>query len=109
MDQEFSLSSLPFVINLTMEQQQKLLSEIAIRYAEERAYQEILCRRYILAEEPTPGLLYDDRLPLRLGCGKTKAYELLQAGVLRHQRIGAKYIVTEDAVREFFADRRRVF
>ncbi|GAB3234903.1 hypothetical protein GCM10027346_24150 [Hymenobacter seoulensis] len=42
---------------------------------------------------------YDDRLHIRLGCGKTKAYELLKAYEegkewgLRHIRVGAKYII----------------
>lgn len=76
--------------------------------AHAQAEEEIKTRRYIQSPKQTAGLAYDDRLHIRLGCGKTKAYELLQAGEegggLRSIRIGNKYIVTEQAVREFFGD-----
>jgi hypothetical protein len=76
--------------------------------ARAQAEAELLNRRYILSPLATPKLHYDDRLHIRLGCGKTKAYELLAAytrgeeGGLRHQRVGNKYIVPESAVREWF-------
>ncbi|TGE22795.1 MerR family transcriptional regulator [Hymenobacter metallicola] len=78
--------------------------------ARAQADAEVLNRRYVQSPKQTQGLNYDDRLHVRLGCGKTKAYELLNAytngqqGGLRHQRIGNKYIVTEQAVREWFGD-----
>lgn len=76
--------------------------------ARAQAEAEVLNRRYILSPNRTAGLGYDDRLTSRLGCGKTKAYELLQlpvaAGGLRHLRVGNKYIVSEQAVRDLFGD-----
>ncbi|UOQ53088.1 hypothetical protein [Hymenobacter cellulosivorans] len=78
--------------------------------ARAQADAEVLNRRYIQSPKQTQGLNYDDRLHIRLGCGKTKAYELLNAytngeeGGLRHVRVGNKYIVTEQAVREWFGD-----
>lgn len=78
--------------------------------ARAQADAEMLSRRYVLSPLPTPKLHYDDRLHVRLGCGKTKAYELVTAytkgeeGGLRHQRVGNKYIVPEQAVREWFGD-----
>jgi len=69
---------------------------------------EVQNRRYLLSPNRTAGLSYDDRLTTRLGCGKTKAYELLQVpaseGGLRHLRVGNKYIVSEQAVRDLFGD-----
>ncbi|MCA8830307.1 hypothetical protein [Hymenobacter pini] len=73
-----------------------------------QAEAEVLNRRYLLSPKRTAGLGYDDRLTARLGCGKTKAYELLQVcpsqGGLRHLRVGNKYIVSEQAVRDLFGD-----
>ena len=71
---------------------------------------ELLTRTYVQSPKQSQDKKYDDRLHVRLGCGKTKAYELLVAysegreGGLRHQRVGNKYIVTEQAVREWFGD-----
>ncbi|RFP65901.1 hypothetical protein D0N36_06775 [Hymenobacter lapidiphilus] len=71
---------------------------------------EVSTRTYVQSPKQSQEKKYDDRLHIRLGCGKTKAYELLKAyelgqeGGLRHQRIGNKYIVTEQAVQEFFGD-----
>lgn len=75
-----------------------------------QAEAEVPTRTYVQSPKQSPDKKYDDRLHIRLGCGKTKAYELLKRfeegkeGGLRHQRIGKKYIVTEQAVREYFGD-----
>jgi hypothetical protein len=67
-----------------------------------------LTQRYHLLPEPTPGLNYDDRLPLRLGCSSDKAYEYVNTppshGGLRCKRLGKRIVVTEQAVREFLGD-----
>lgn len=66
-----------------------------------------MLRTYVQSPTPNPEKNYDNRLHLRLDCGKTKAYELLKAYEegkewgLRHVRIGNKYIVTEKAVQEW--------
>jgi len=68
---------------------------------------EVAIRTYVQSPKQSAQKDYDDRLHIRLGCGKTKAYELLRAyeegkeGGLRHRRIGNKYIVTEQAIREW--------
>lgn len=78
--------------------------------AKAQAEVEVSTRTYVQSPRQSQEKRYDDRLHIRLGCGKTKAYELLKAyeegkeGGLRHQRIGNKYIVTEQAVREYFGD-----
>ena len=54
---------------------------------------EVSTRTYVQSPKQSQEKRYDDRLHIRLGCGKTKAYELLKAyetgreGGLRHQRI----------------------
>jgi hypothetical protein len=78
--------------------------------ARAQAEAEVATRTYVQSPKQSQDKKYDDRLHIRLGCGKTKAYELLvaytngQDGGLRHVRVGAKYIVTEQAVREWFGD-----
>lgn len=68
----------------------------------------LLTRTYHLGTQPTPGRAYDDRLTTRLGVGHNMAYSYLMLpvgeGGLRHTRLGKKYIVTEEAVRDFFGD-----
>lgn len=77
------------------------------------AESEVANRRYTMNAQPTSGLGYDDRLTMRLGCSKTKVYELLAAytngheGGLRHQRVGRKYVISEQAVREWFGDSKK--
>lgn len=79
-------------------------------HAKAQAEAEVTTRTYVQSPKQSQEKKYDDRLHVRLGCGKTKAYELLKAyeegkeGGLRHVRIGNKYIVTEQAVLEFFGD-----
>ncbi len=83
--------------------------EAALEKAREQGKQEaeIAIRNYVQSPKQSPHKNYDDRLHVRLNCGKTKAYELLKLyeegkeGGLRHKRIGAKYIVSEQAVREW--------
>ncbi|MCB2379834.1 helix-turn-helix domain-containing protein [Hymenobacter sp. BT635] len=58
----------------------------------------MLARRYVLSDEPTEGLDYDDRLHERLGCCKNTAYALLRANAIKHQRMGKKIVVSESAV-----------
>ncbi|MCC3159480.1 helix-turn-helix domain-containing protein [Hymenobacter sp. 15J16-1T3B] len=74
-----------------------LLDRVALATAKA----EVEGRRYILSTNRTPGLNYDDRLPQRLGIGKTKAYELVNSGELRSRKIAGKHVVSESAVRRF--------
>lgn len=68
---------------------------------------EVAIRTYVQSPKQSREKEYDDRLHVRLNCGKTKAYGLLKAyeqgheGGLRHRRIGNKYIVTEQAIKEW--------
>jgi hypothetical protein len=71
-----------------------------------------LAKTYQLGTEPTPGRGYDDRLTLRLGlCRSTILAELHlwrdfagKRGGLRHVSAGKKYVVSEQAVREYLTD-----
>lgn len=69
---------------------------------------EIEVRVYHMGAEPTPGLGYDDRLTVRLGCSANTAYKYLglpeHRGGIRHRRLGKKYHVTERALREWEGD-----
>lgn len=68
-----------------------------------KANQEALMRTYHLGEKPTSGRGYDDRLKMRLGCGADIARELVSSGRIRHQYLGNRYSVEEQAVRDFYA------
>lgn len=61
----------------------------------------VLSRRYILSAKQTPGLGYDDRLQVRLGIGRTKAYQLIAEGQLQTRQVGGKHIISETAVLRF--------
>lgn len=62
-----------------------------------------LARTYHLGAKRTPGLDYDDRLKMRLGCGDDLARELVSSGRIAHQYLGNRYSVCEQAVRDFYA------
>lgn len=71
-----------------------------------------LSKTYQLGSEPTPGRGYDDRLTVRLGLSRsTILLEMTcwrehggKRGGLRHICAGKKYVVSEQAVREYLTD-----
>jgi hypothetical protein len=65
------------------------------------AQEQVANRRYVLSEEPTPGVDYDDRLTLRLGYQRTKCLEFLRSGKLAGCSERGKWVVAESAVRRF--------
>jgi hypothetical protein len=81
-----------------------LISERAAAMARE----EILMRVYHMGSKPTPGIGYDDRLVVRLKCSSGTVYRYLdlpiKRGGLRHARMGSKYLVIEQAIRECLGD-----
>jgi hypothetical protein len=86
----------------------RLLTAVAVEKAQAQAAAEVATRTYHMGTKPTPGLGYDDRLTTRIKCCATSCYTYLdlpvQRGGLRHQRIGKKYLITEQAVREWLGD-----
>jgi hypothetical protein len=98
------------IANITLSEPDHL-RVLTARAVEEKRLEVIanlLTRTYHLGTQPTPGLGYDDRLTTRLKCGHNMAYSYLMLAVgeggLRHIRMGKKYVVTEEAVRDFFGD-----
>jgi excisionase family DNA binding protein len=81
-----------------------LVSERAAALARE----EVLMRVYHMGTKPTVGLSYDDRLFKRIRCSSHTAYSYLKLsgkrGGIRHTRVGSKYLITEQAVREWLGD-----
>jgi hypothetical protein len=67
---------------------------------------------YHLGATPTVGRAYDDRLTVRLGLSRTTIMQALalwrtyggKRGGLRHLQVGAKYLVSEEACREYLGD-----
>jgi hypothetical protein len=67
---------------------------------------------YHLGSKPTKGRGYDDRLTVRLGLSRTTIMQALghwrtyggNRGGLRHLQVGAKYLVSEEACREWLGD-----
>lgn len=90
----------------------RVLTAMAVEQKRLEVLASLLARTYHLGTQPTPGRAYDDRLTTRLGVGHNMAYAYLELpvgeGGLRHSRLGKKYIVTEEAVRDFFGDSRAV-
>ncbi|QIX62292.1 helix-turn-helix domain-containing protein [Hymenobacter sp. BT18] len=82
------------ILRLSEPQEQRMIQAAAVAYAKEKAEQEALQQVYTITT-----------LAKRLGCGKTKTYELINAGVIRHQLVGNKAFITERAVREWFGDK----
>ncbi|SFP79593.1 hypothetical protein [Hymenobacter arizonensis] len=95
-------------VTLSNPSEARVLADVAAAIGAARATAEVGIRTYHLGTRPTPGRGYDDRLTMRMGCGRTKIRGLLalspRRGGLRHQRVGRKYIVSEAAVREWFGD-----
>lgn len=95
-----------WVTMLEIQAKAEALKEAAIAKAKHEV--EVLTRTYVQSPKRNASKDYDDRLHERMNCGKTKAYELLkmferhEEGGLAHARIGKKYIVTEEAVQEWF-------
>jgi hypothetical protein len=96
-------------VTLSESTEAKVLGMIATEHSTALAEQEVLTRTYHVSAKPTQGLNYDDRLTTRIKCGANMAYAYLslseKEGGLRHFRIGKKYLVTEQAVREWLGDR----
>lgn len=98
------------VVNVTLSDpaQLRLLAGMADAKAQAQARAEVGLRTYHMGTLATPGRGYDDRLTARLGMGATSCYKYLELpvhrGGLRHQRIGKKYLVTEQACREWLGD-----
>jgi hypothetical protein len=86
----------------------QVLTAMAVEQRRLEVLANLLTRTYHMGTQPTPGLGYDDRLTTRLKCGHNMAYNYLSLpvaeGGLRHRRMGKKYVVTEEAVRDFFGD-----
>lgn len=89
----------------------KTLIDITPAQAAASVETERMGRTYHLGKQATPGLGYDDRLTMRIAPFDEK--DLLEImnkpesdGGLRHRKIGDKYIVTEQAIRQWFGDRR---
>jgi hypothetical protein len=82
-----------------------LLERLAAATGEGQRRAEIENRTYHMGSKPTPGLDYNDRLTVRLGCCAKVAYDYLnlehKRGGIRHTRMGKKYHITERAVREW--------
>jgi hypothetical protein len=92
-------------LNLHTVTDRQLLADIAKaqRIGEHEA--EIANRTYHMGKKATPDLGYDDRLTMRLKCSPSTAYAYLglpiPEGGLAHRRLGSKYHITEQAVRDF--------
>jgi hypothetical protein len=95
-------------VTLSDPAQVEVLAQAAGQYAKAKAQEEILSRTYHLAAEPTPDCGYDDRLTIRLKSSADTLYRYLalpvKEGGLRSRRNGNKYVVTEQACREFMGD-----
>jgi hypothetical protein len=95
-------------LRLTQPREAEVLQTAALRYADRLADAALATRTYHMGTKPTPGLGYDDRLTTRIKCCATSCYAYLELpvhrGGLRHQRIGKKYLITEQAVREWLGD-----
>ena len=97
-------------LNVTLSDpaQVEVLALAAGQYVAALAREVTLCRVYHMGAKPTPGLDYDDRLKARLKCSADTAYSYLSTpvadGGLRSRRVGNKYLITEQAVREFLGD-----
>jgi len=95
-------------VHLSESEQLSILTAMAVAQKRLEVFADLLTRTYHLGTQSTPGLGYDDRLTTRLKCGHNMAYNYLSLpvaeGGLRHRRLGKKYIVTEEAVRDFFGD-----
>jgi len=65
------------------------------------AREEVESRRYRLCDKITPGLGYDDRLPIRLGLSKNTIRKYVNSGLLQAVKLEGKIIMSESAVRRF--------
>ena len=94
-------------LRLSKPSEQELLNTVARQYGETKAAAEVANRTYHMGSTPTAERGYDDRLTTRLGQCATTCYKYLglpvERGGLRHARLGKKYHVTEQDVRDFEA------
>jgi hypothetical protein len=94
-------------LRLSEPREAEVLQAAAVRYADRLADAALASRTYHMGTSPNPDRDYDDRLTTRLGCCATTCYTYLglpvQRGGLRHSRLGKKYHITEQDVRDFEA------
>ena len=74
-----------------------MLRQAATSYAKEKAEQDVLSKVYTMAT-----------LPERMGMSRTTLFKYLRLpechGGIRHRRAGSTYLVSEQAVRDWFGD-----
>lgn len=96
---------LAVTLNLHTVTDRQLLADIAKAQRTGEQEAEIANRTYHMGKKATAELGYDDRLTMRLKCSPSTAYAYLglpvKEGGLAHRRLGAKYHITEQAVRDF--------
>lgn len=94
-------------LKLSHPREMELLNTAARALGERLAGAALENRTYHMGSTPTPERGYDDRLTTRLGQCATTCYKYLglpvSRGGLRHSRLGKKYHVTEQDVRDFEA------
>jgi hypothetical protein len=100
------------VLNVSMSEPAhlRMLTAVAVEKAKVKEEQDALARVYHTGSKRRPGLDYDDRLSERTGLSVKTLHAYLSIpvaeGGIRHTRAGSKYIVTEQAVREWLGDRK---
>ena len=101
------------VARLTLSEPRELevIKLAAVTYADRLAEAELANRNYHMGTRPTPGRNYDDRLTIRLGFSATTCYEYLRLdakrGGLAGRQVGTKWLITEEAVRDFEGRRKQ--
>ncbi|MDO7851376.1 hypothetical protein [Hymenobacter convexus] len=92
-------------LQLSHPREMELLNTAARELAARLAGEALENRNYHMGTKPTPGRGYDDRLTMRLGFSATTCYEYLRLdpkrGGLAGRQVGTKWLVTEEAVRDF--------
>jgi hypothetical protein len=95
-------------VKLSTVSEATIVGLVAAKQAELLVDAEVKARTYHLGRKPTPGRGYDDRLTMRMGVSDDTLRSYLQLshkrGGLRHKRAGKRYLVTEQAVREWLGD-----
>jgi len=93
------------VLRLSEPREMEVIRLAATTYADRLAAAELANRTYHMGTKPTPGRGYDDRLTARTGLSASTCYEYLRLdpkrGGLAGRQVGAKWLVTEEAVRAF--------
>ena len=98
-------------LSLSEPREMEVIRLAAVQYADRLAEAELGNRTYHMGTKPTPGRFYDDRLTARLGLSATTCYEYLRLdpkrGGLVGRQIGTKWLITEEAVRDFEGRRKK--